>query len=67
MRGANDLAGHITRCVYSPRLEQNIGFANLPTRAAEIGSELVVEAPDGQRPAHVVPTPFMESKRKISS
>ena len=34
--------GHVTRCVFSPRLKKNIGFANVPVEHADIGTELTV-------------------------
>ena len=58
--------GHITRCVFSPRLEKNIGFANVPVDRAGIGTKLVVTAPSGERQATVVPKPFFESKKVIT-
>jgi aminomethyltransferase len=66
VRGPDGVTGHITRCVYSPRLEQNIGFANLPAQCADVSAELIIETPAGPRRARVVPTPFVESKRKLS-
>lgn len=59
------VVGHVTRCVHSPRLRRNIGFANVRAERAALGSELGVVAPDGRRGARVVPTPFVESKRTI--
>ena len=58
--------GHITRCAFSPRLEKNIGFANVPVDRADIGTKLVVKTPSGERQASVVPTPFFESKKLIT-
>jgi aminomethyltransferase len=37
--------GHVTRCVYSPRLEKNIGFANIPVAYADVGTDLVLATP----------------------
>jgi len=58
--------GHVTRCVHSPRLEKNIGFANVPTEQSGIGSELLVDTSAGERQARVVPLPFVESKKAIA-
>ncbi len=58
--------GHITRCAFSPRLENNIGFANVPVDRADIGTKLEVKTPSGERQASVVPTPFFESKKLIT-
>ncbi len=58
--------GHITRYAFSPRLEKNIGFANVPVDRADIGTKLVVKTPAGERQATVVPKPFFESKKVIT-
>ena len=58
--------GQITRCAFSPRLENNIGFANVPVDRADIGTKLVVKTPSGERQASVVPIPFFESKKLIT-
>ena len=65
VRDGERAVGRVTRCVYSPRLEKNIGFVNIPAERAGIGSELGIDAADGQRAARVVPIPFVESKKQI--
>ena len=57
--------GRVTRCVHSPRLKTNIGFVNVLAEHAGQGSKLTVVAPSGERDAKVVPTPFLESQKKI--
>jgi aminomethyltransferase len=57
--------GRVTRCVYSPRLEKNIGFVNVPTEHSAVGSKLTIELPSGDAEATVVPTPFVESQKTI--
>ena len=57
--------GHITRCVYSPRLERNIGFANLPVEYAATGTDLVVATPSGDRPAMVCESPWFPAQTAI--
>ena len=57
--------GHVTRCVFSPRLEKNIGRANVAIEFAEVGTELLIEAPDGQRTAVVCDTPWIKPEIKI--
>jgi aminomethyltransferase len=57
--------GHVTRCAYSPRLEKNIGWANVPVAFAKVGSEVVVVATDGQRKATVCEAPWIKSEIKI--
>jgi len=65
VHGADGVRGHVTRCVHSPRLKKNIGLANVPAALAVPGTGLDIDAPGGRRGARVVPTPFVESKRKI--
>jgi len=65
VHGAGGARGHVTRCVHSPRLEKNIGLANVPVALAAPGTALGVDAPGGRRGARVVPTPFVESQRTI--
>jgi aminomethyltransferase len=65
VRDAKRIVGHVTRCVHSPRLEKNIGFANVPAAAAGLGSELGIDAPGGRRGARVVPIPFIDAKKQI--
>jgi aminomethyltransferase len=57
--------GHVTRCAYSPRLEKNIGWANVPVAFAEVGTEIVVDAPVGQRAAKVCEAPWIKPEIKI--
>ena len=57
--------GHVTRCLYSPRLERNIGFANVPSEHAEVGTELVLQSPDGDRSATVCPVPWFPAEKII--
>jgi len=57
--------GHVTRCAYSPRLEKNIGWANLAVEHSDFGSEIVVEAADGRRAATVCDAPWIKPEIKI--
>jgi aminomethyltransferase len=57
--------GHVTRCVHSPRLEKNIGFANIPVEHAAIGSELVLVTPSGERQATVCEAPWFPAQKII--
>lgn len=61
----DDVVGHITRCLYSPRLGKNIGFGNVSAEYSGIDTELSLAAPGGRRPMCVVLAPFIESKKKI--
>jgi aminomethyltransferase len=56
--------GFITSAVYSPRLEKNIGYANVPVAHAELGAALTVDTPDGGRDAVVVGKPFVDPKKE---
>jgi aminomethyltransferase len=57
--------GRVTRCVHSPRLERNIGWANVPATLSGIGTELSVDAPDGVRRAVVCEAPWFKPQIKI--
>jgi aminomethyltransferase len=57
--------GHVTRCAYSPRLEKNIGWANVPVAFAEVGTRVLVEATDGQREATVCEAPWIKPEIRI--
>ncbi len=57
--------GHVTRCVHSPRLERNIGWANVPAAYAAIGTKLVVTAPHADLPAAVCEAPWFPRQTKI--
>jgi aminomethyltransferase len=60
-----EVIGHVTRCVYSPRLEKNIGWANLTTANSAIGTEVILQTPDGERPSVVCEAPWMKPQIKI--
>ena len=64
-RGATAI-GHVTSCVYSPRLEKNIGFAMLDLAHSALGTEIEVAPPDGPRRAVVVEKPFFDPKKHLS-
>lgn len=57
--------GHVTRCAHSPRLERNIGWANVAVEFSDIGSELVVDSPSGDRRAVVCDAPWFKPQIKI--
>ena len=60
VRRGERLVGKVTSACHSPRLEQNIGYAMVPTQLSEIGTELEVETPAGVVHAVVVPKPFVD-------
>ena len=57
--------GRITRCVHSPRLNRNIGFANVPVEQSEPGTSLIVSTPGGYETAIVVNVPWFPAQKKI--
>ena len=59
----DEIVGHVSRCVFSPRLERNIGFANVPEELTEIGTQLVVKTPAGPANAAVVKTPWFPAQK----
>ena len=59
------VVGYLSRCAYSPRLEKNIGFANIPAVCAGIGSRLRIETPSGLADAQVVPVPWFKAETMI--
>jgi len=59
------IIGHVTRCVSSPRLKKNIGFANVPVEYIDIGTELIVTTSSGDRKAVVCVAPWFPAKKKL--
>lgn len=57
--------GHVTRCVHSPRLDRNIGWANVPAAAAAIGTEFTVHGTRGDRSARVCEAPWFAPQIRI--
>jgi glycine cleavage system aminomethyltransferase T len=59
------LIGKVTSAVYSPRLKKNIGYAWVPVELSELGTELSMETPQGERGASVVSMPFVDPGKQI--
>jgi aminomethyltransferase len=38
--GNGMIVGHVSRCIYSPRVGKNIGFANVPTNVSSLGTTI---------------------------
>jgi aminomethyltransferase len=57
--------GHLTALAHSPRLQKNIGYAMVTVPHAKAGSRFSVKSPGGDRPATVVPLPFMDPRKEI--
>lgn len=58
-------AGHVTRCAHSPRLERNIGWANVPVESSTTGTEFVVVSPSGERKGLVCEAPWFKPQIRI--
>ena len=63
-RGGESI-GHITRVVRSPRLEKNIGFANVRVEDAVIGTELTTLTPSGEKRLTVCEWPWFPAQKKM--
>jgi len=59
--------GHVTRCVHSPRLEKNIGWANLAVEFSSVGTKVTIDAPVGPFAAVVCEAPWIQPEIKIPS
>ena len=57
--------GHVTRCAHSPRLDRNIGWANVAVEFSNLGTRLSVASPTGNRPAVVCEAPWFKPHTKI--
>jgi glycine cleavage system aminomethyltransferase T len=57
--------GRVTAGAWSPRLEKNIGYAWVPIRWHEAGSEFEAETPRGRVPTTVVALPFVDASKDI--
>lgn len=57
--------GRVTRCCHSPRLEKNIGWANVPIEFADLDTKLVVVSPYGELAASVCEAPWFKPEIKI--
>jgi len=62
---AGEKLGHVSRCVWSPRLEKNIGFANVPAELTRIGTRLTLGIPGGEASATVVKPPWFTAEKEL--
>ncbi len=62
-----DQVGKITSAVYSPRLKKNIALAMMKIEHTGLGTTGTVETPEGTRQITVVPKPFYDPEKKITS
>ena len=65
IEAAGEKIGHVTRCVWSPRLEKNIGWANVPTSYSEVGTDFTVVSPFGDYAATVCEAPWFPPQIRI--
>jgi aminomethyltransferase len=63
----NTPVGKVTSAVYSPRLKKNIALAMVTVDAAALGALLEVDIAGEIRTATVVPKPFYDPKKSITS
>jgi aminomethyltransferase len=57
--------GRVTAGAWSPRLERNVGYAWVPIRWEEPGSEFEAETPRGRVPVTVAPLPFVDPNKDV--
>ena len=58
-------AGEMTCCVYSPRMDRNIGYAMLPIEHTVVGTKLTLHTPFDVREAEVTTTPFVDKDKRV--
>ena len=63
LNGEGMIVGHVSRCIYSPRLGKNIGFANVPTAISSLGTTIKIAAPDRNLNAKVSKFPWIPAER----
>lgn len=59
------VVGQVTRCVHSPRLARNIGFANVPAELAANGTLLTLICPEGEVDVTVCAWPWVAAKKAL--
>jgi aminomethyltransferase len=57
-------AGHLTVCVYSPRLEQNLGFVMAKVEYASAGQKVEIRSPSGAIKATLCELPFIKDRKE---
>ena len=63
VRISGKLIGHVSRAIYSPRLNKNIGFAHVESDYSTIGLEIIVESPKGNMQAKISAFPWIKAER----
>ena len=65
-KAAGREVGRVTSAIHSPRLRKNIGYAMVPLEHAALGTRLTVAVgAQEDRPAIVVPRPFVDAEKAI--
>ncbi len=57
--------GRVTIAIWSPRLENNIGYVWVPIELAEPGTALDVETPQGKVKARIATLPFLDPNKAV--
>ena len=57
-------AGHLTVCVYSPRLDQNLAFVMVKAEYANAGQAVEIRSPTGSIKATLYELPFAKDRKK---
>ena len=57
-------AGHLTVCVYSPRLKQNLGFVMAKVEYATAGQKVEIRSPSGAIRATLCELPFIKDRKE---
>jgi len=55
--------GYVSRCIYSPRLGKNIGFANVPAHLSALHTLLIVRSPSADLAAIACDFPWIPAER----
>ena len=62
---SGETIGHVTRCVWSPRLAKNIGWANVSATHSDVGTDFTVVSPFGEYAATVCEAPWFPPQIRI--
>lgn len=57
-------AGHLTVCVYSPRLEKNLAFVMVKSEYADAGQVVEIRSPTGSITATLCELPFVKDRKR---
>jgi len=59
----NECVGDVSRCIFSPRLNKNIGFASINIEHAKPGTSITINSPQGDLEAEVCEFPWVPAER----